>query len=453
MGVLRFKLFGFPVQVHPMFWLVSFLLFSGAGVGFTTHLVYAGVILLSILTHELGHAVAARSAGQEAEISIHAFGGLTRWVPNRPLSRWRLIGITLAGPAAGLALAAAGFFALRYLPTLGASKASAATLRNILGILFQVNLVWSLVNLLPVLPFDGGQVMAHALGPSRRQLSATLSAIFGVLIAIVFWYRFKWPFAAIMFGLSGLMEYRAMDRARRAALAITPDQIERALKEARSALDSGDAGRAMQLVQMVAALPAAAEQQRRAMELGAWAALAIGNHAEARHALRALSPGPVDALLQAAVLETHGDTERAVACLRHARESGDLRPQVSASLVRVLLKDGRYGEAATVTQQILDDVPTEDARRVAQEAMQGGRSQPSAELSLALFARTHDPSDAVAAARGFLSANDHERAAHAVGQAVAAGQAVSELDEVLVRLVEAVQPNPEPLPNAPLPSK
>ena len=28
MGVLRFKLFGFPVQVHPLFWLVAYLLVS-----------------------------------------------------------------------------------------------------------------------------------------------------------------------------------------------------------------------------------------------------------------------------------------------------------------------------------------------------------------------------------------------------------------------------------------
>jgi thioredoxin-like negative regulator of GroEL len=352
-----------------------------------------------------------------------------------------LVGITLAGPASGLFLAGISFLALRYVPFATMKQSTSAALQNILSIALEVNLVWSLINLLPVLPFDGGQVLAHALGPNRRQLAATLSAVFGVVIAAGFWYL-KWRVAAVMFGISGIMEYRAMERARRAAMAITPQQIERAIAEAKASLDSGDPGRALQLVHMVGALPATPEQQRQAMELGAWAALALGDHAEARHALRVLSPGPVDALLQAAVLETHGDTERAVACLRHARESGDTRPQVAASLVRVLLKDGRYGEAAAVTQQILDDVPPEEARRVAAEAMHGGRSQPSAELSLALFERTRDPNDAVAAARAFLTLNDRERAARAVEQAVAAGQPVSELDEVLARLM-----------NEPLPSK
>jgi Zn-dependent protease len=442
MGVLRFRLFGFPVQVHPLFWLIAYLLVSGTRMGLPMQVAYAAVILLSLVTHEVGHALAAKSAGQQPEISIHAFGGLTRWVPNRPLSKFRLISITLAGPVFGLCLACVGYLALRFVPFAAMKHTpTLAALQEVLGIILEVNLVWSLVNLLPVLPFDGGQLLAHALGPNRRQLAATLSAVFGILIAIGFWYL-KWRVAAVMFGLSGIMEYRSMDRARRAAMAITPQQIERAISEAKTALDNGDPGRALQLVHMVGALPATPEQQRRAMELGAWAALSLGDHAEARHALRVLSPGPVDALLQAAVLETHGDTERAVACLRHARESGDTRPQVGASLVRVLLKDGRYGEAATVTQQILDDVPTEDARRVAAEAMQGGRSQPSAELSLALFERTRDPNDAVAAARAFLSSNDLERAARAIEQAVAAGQSVAELDEVLARLM-----------NSPLPSK
>ena len=440
MGVLRFKLFGFPVQVHPIFWLVALLLVSGTKAGVATQLAFAIVVFISILTHELGHAFAARSAGQQPEISIHAFGGLTRWMPTRPLSRMRLIGITLAGPTAGLLLALGGFAALRYLsPSILRHSSASVDLRDVLGIVLQVNLVWSLVNLLPVLPFDGGQLLAHALGPNRRQLSATLSAVFGVLLAIGFWYL-KWRIAAVMFGLSGIMEYRAMQRARQAAQAITPGQIERAIVEAQHALDEGDAGRALQLVHMVGALPATPEQQRRATELGAWAALALGDHAEARHALRVLSPGPIDALLQAAVLETHGDTERAIACLRHARESGDTRPQVSASLVRVLLKDARYGEAATVTQQILNDVPPDDARRVAKEALDGGRSQPSAELSLALFERTHDPNDAVAAARAFLSLNDRESAAKAVEQAVAAGQAITELDDALARLTDGVLP-------------
>jgi Zn-dependent protease len=435
MGVMKLTLFGFPVQIHPLFWLVAYLLVSGSKVGFASQLLFAAIILASLLVHELGHALAARSAGQQPQITIHAFGGLTRWIPNRPLSKGKLIGITLAGPAGGIALALLSFLSLKYLPRpILAIRNSSIAIKDVLQIAFQVNAVWSIVNLLPVLPFDGGQLLAHALEPKRRRLSATLSAIFGVAAAIGFW-ELGWKIAAVMFGISGIMEYRSMQRARQAALAVTPEQIERALAEARLALEDGDADRALQLAHMVGALHASPEQQRQALELGAWAALATGQHAEARHALRVLSPGPIDILLQAAILEAHGDTERAVACLRQAREAGDARPQVSASLVRVLLKDGRFGEAAAVTRQILCDVPPDDARRVAKEALDGGRAEPSAELSFALFERTRDPADAVAAARAYLLLDDRSRATDAVNQAVAAGQSTQELDEGLVQLI------------------
>lgn len=435
MGVLRLTLFGIPVQIHPLFWLVAYLLVSGSKTGLGAQLIFAVVIFVSLLTHELGHAFAARGAGQEPNITIHAFGGLTRWRPNRTLSRSKLIGITLAGPAGGFALALVSFLALTRLPaSILAFHNSSIAVKDVLRIALQVNAVWSVVNLLPVLPFDGGQLLAHALGPKRRRLSATLSAIFGVAAAIGFWV-IGWKIAAVMFGLSGIMEYRAMERARKADLAITPEQLEQALLVARQALDDGEPERTLQLTHMIGALPASPEQQRRALELGAWAALAAGQHAEARHALRVLSPGPIDALLQAAVLEAHGDTERAVACLRQAREAGDNRPQVSASLVRVLLQNGRYGEAAAVTRQILDDVPLDDARRVAKEAFEGGRAQPSAELSLALFERTHDPNDAVAAARAYLLIDDRIKATDAVAQAVAAGQSTQELEAALVQLI------------------
>ncbi len=102
-----------------------------------------------------------------------------------------------------------------------------------------------------------------------------------------------------------------------------------------------------------------------------------------------------------------------------------------------------------MTQQILDQVPPEEARRVAHEAMHGGRSQPSAELSWALFERTHDPSDAIAAAKAFLSSNDRERAVHAVQQALAAGQPVTELDDVLARLTDVAVGASEVLPSKP----
>ena len=81
---LNFSLMGFPVRVHPAFFILPLLL----GAGFTG-LAYqiglnAGVILLvlavvffvSILVHELGHALAFRYYGYPCRIMLYWMGGL-----------------------------------------------------------------------------------------------------------------------------------------------------------------------------------------------------------------------------------------------------------------------------------------------------------------------------------------------------------------------------------------
>jgi Zn-dependent protease len=49
-----------------------------------------------------------------------------------------------------------------------------------------VNLYWGVVNLLPVLPFDGGHVLEHALGPKRARITAGISFLVGALVAVYF---------------------------------------------------------------------------------------------------------------------------------------------------------------------------------------------------------------------------------------------------------------------------
>ena len=70
----------------------------------------AGIAGFTLL-HELGHAVAARRAGAEAEISLDFLAGYASYGRPRPLSRGTQAGISLAGPAihiiAGIGRAAA----------------------------------------------------------------------------------------------------------------------------------------------------------------------------------------------------------------------------------------------------------------------------------------------------------------------------------------------------------
>ncbi len=420
MGVLRLRVFGFPTQILPGFWFVGLALVALVEGGWATRLLLVGVLLLSLLTHELGHAFLARRAGQEPVIVIRAFGGVTTWVPLHPVTRRTAILITLAGPGAGLLLAAGCFGLLQSLPQAWLDARFGITLANLLAWLVQINGFWSVINLLPVLPFDGGQVLAVALGPDRRRLAAGISMVVGLVAAIWLWFL-RMPIAAAVFGVSGVLQFLSAERREVEPGPIPEAELDGWLRQARSALDEGDILRAEKLARGVASLPAPAEKRRAAYELMVWVALARNDLPEARHGLRALLPGPIDPLLQAAVLEADGDPERAAACLRQARQSGDLRPQVTASLVRVLLALGRVGEAGHATLGIVKEVPAADVRQVFGQVRDDNQPELAAQIAGALFEVTGDPSDALDSARAYLAALSEDQALSVLERAVAGG--------------------------------
>ena len=67
---------------------------------------WLGILFVSILIHELGHALTARLFGARAWVQLYSFGGLAH--PDRPLPKWRAIAMTLAGPFAGFAFGGGG---------------------------------------------------------------------------------------------------------------------------------------------------------------------------------------------------------------------------------------------------------------------------------------------------------------------------------------------------------
>jgi len=150
---LRFSLLGFPVQVQPFFWLTAVLLGASAG-GPARIGAWVAVVFVSVLVHELGHATAAHLFGSPARIMLYGLGGLTA---HRPMSsQWRSIAVSLAGPFAGFALAAVTFQVAVILP------APLGIVETLFQFLLFVNVGWGVVNLLPVLPLDGGHVARSA---------------------------------------------------------------------------------------------------------------------------------------------------------------------------------------------------------------------------------------------------------------------------------------------------
>lgn len=229
---LHFSLFGFPVRVSPWFWAVSALMGIRGATGPTDLLTWVAVVFVSILVHELGHAFAMRHYGWQPRVTLYAMGGLAsydrassyRQGHSSPRSQ---ILISLAGPAAGFALAslviAALYVAQRKVNfsfdiTVGTGQYlefHSPTYMLVRDLLF-VNIFWGLINLLPVYPLDGGQVAREilTLGNPHNGIvqSLWLSVFTGAGLAIAGLMLFNQLFMAILFGYLAYSSYQTLQR-------------------------------------------------------------------------------------------------------------------------------------------------------------------------------------------------------------------------------------------------
>jgi Zn-dependent protease len=438
MASLRFNLLGFPVEIQPGFWLLTIFLGLGSMRNVTEMAIWVSVVLVSIMVHELGHATLARAYGQEPRITLHMMGGLTSWSANREMGRLRQILVTLAGPFAGFALGvvALGGAVLHMTAQAGAhgeklggffataarvwSGHATTTLGFALELLVWANVVWSGINLLPVLPFDGGQILAAALGQKRRLLAATISLVFGLVLAALFW-KIGYMYAALIFALGAGTSYMAARRPRHAPA--SPAMLAQVLGGARAALGQGEYVQARAMAKAVADASPDPEIKRQALDVAGWAAVMANDASAARDILRDVRPPErLDPFLEGAIHHVDGDLDRSVATLTAAREAGDQRPELAGLLVRTLLESRRFAQAAALAIELIDAVDEAEIRRVAHEALDGGASEAAGRLFERLFEHTDAAEDAFDAARAYARADRRDEAFVLLGRAVDKGE-------------------------------
>jgi stage IV sporulation protein FB len=172
---VHFSIGKIPVRVHPLFWLISIAFgvlsvrYSGVnwlvGIGLWT-----AAVFVSILVHELGHALAAKAHGWPPRIVLYSMGGLAMYTPTRHTRKSRII-ISFMGPGAGFILGGIILAAVLVsghsvpLPGLGFEVGSgpsfvAGSGRLELFVLWMlyVNFFYGLLNLAPIQPLDGGSI-------------------------------------------------------------------------------------------------------------------------------------------------------------------------------------------------------------------------------------------------------------------------------------------------------
>ena len=205
---LTFSLFGIPVRVSPMFWLMGVILgfdyVNAPRDGLLLLLIWVAVVFVSILVHELGHALTALAFGYPPRIMLYHFGGLAMFEPYRDYTTAKAILILLAGPGAGFLLFGISIAASLFLPD---GRLTGETV----DMLVWVNLFWGLLNLVPVLPLDGGQICREvclSLNPSRGLTWALWISIVVGGHAGAGLFAVHMRFAAIMFLLLAVQSYQ-----------------------------------------------------------------------------------------------------------------------------------------------------------------------------------------------------------------------------------------------------
>lgn len=202
----HFSVAGIPVRVEPVFLVIS-ALFGLRYVDFGIEVVgiWMAATFVSILVHELGHGFALKFFGQGSVIVLHGFGGVTISSRRASLSRARSIVVSLAGAASALVLL--------WLPArsvLGAEWISDKPVNLIWFVLFLAfqNLWWSVANLLPIRPLDGGNVTAELFGLARARRISVGVAVGAAVWAFLTGYGYA-AFFALFLAFNNWQEIRA----------------------------------------------------------------------------------------------------------------------------------------------------------------------------------------------------------------------------------------------------
>ena len=348
-----FRLLGFDVRIQS-----GFVVFMGLIVLLYANefgLWLAGSIAVLTLIHELGHAVAARRAGADAEISLGFLAGYASYRPTRPISRFQHAVISFAGPGIHIAVGLAALVALGADPF---DVASVDDTPQTLAIWWAGPIIGAM-NLIPVLPLDGGNIVLQGLdrlSPTNARrwmiwfsIAATVAAAvwmfgsgrqgFGIFIAFLLITQFQLlqadkprPAARSPWDLAGEALDDGKDaKARRILIgALThpqpvtvPTRLGMSAERAIELLDllprpfpHGDPGNEHVLGSLLLSL-------RRYEEAAHYAADTFGRH-----------PNSMSAVLVARAAAGAGDAATAIAWLRQAFESNTAPNELAAAIDR-----------------------------------------------------------------------------------------------------------------------
>ena len=212
--MVHFTLFGIPVYIRPSFWVVLAIFGGALSISSVEDLIYTALFVIAgfvaILSHEMGHA-------------LELFGGLTS-SHGMQLTRGGRALMILAGPMMTLLLGIISLWLTWNIVApvmtsynlnfwdLAISPFTAALISPklyILSCLIMIGEWWTILNLLPIYPLDGGQLIAQYIrSPRKVFMTGFITAILIGLLSFQLFHGYFIPIFMALFAYSNYREYK-----------------------------------------------------------------------------------------------------------------------------------------------------------------------------------------------------------------------------------------------------
>ena len=174
--------FGIPVYLDFSLIILLILFVMDFG-SFVYGLSFALALALSIVAHELGHALTARAFGYHTrDITLSLLGGCASLI-SLPRKAWQEFLTAIAGPAVSFVISGLAWLSLTFLPV------EERWTVLVLYYTMWMNFVLGCFNLLPGFPMDGGRVFRSVASVFTTRTKATYIAMivgrgFAILLAL-----------------------------------------------------------------------------------------------------------------------------------------------------------------------------------------------------------------------------------------------------------------------------
>jgi stage IV sporulation protein FB len=224
-----------PISIHNTFWLFAALIGFLNSYSILGTVIWVGIIFISVLFHEFGHALTALALKQNPRIDLIALGGVT-YHEAQKLSFWKQFFISFDGPLFGFLLfGICG--ALLHIPSVAASPFA-----PVIALMRLVNLFWTIVNLLPVLPLDGGQllriVLERIFGLKGFKYAVLVGLVVSLGISLVC-FLYQQFFIGALFFLLAFQNYDTIRRTRHLTESDRNDDVRELIVRAEELLQEG----------------------------------------------------------------------------------------------------------------------------------------------------------------------------------------------------------------------